>query len=59
MDTVGSTTNFAKQGQELTDKAADKLESGAHYVREAANQAADKASDKLESARGSAGATLD
>ena len=58
MDTVGSGNNFAKQGQDLADKAAEKIQSGICAANDTGNQAADKLSDKIEDTRSSAGSTI-
>jgi ElaB/YqjD/DUF883 family membrane-anchored ribosome-binding protein len=58
MDTTGSSNNFAKQGQNLADKAADKVQSGIHGAKEASNQVADTLSSKVEDARSSTGPAI-
>jgi ElaB/YqjD/DUF883 family membrane-anchored ribosome-binding protein len=58
MDTLGSPNNLAKQGQDLADKAADKIQSGIRNVKDTGSQAADRLSDKVESVRSSAGPVL-
>jgi ElaB/YqjD/DUF883 family membrane-anchored ribosome-binding protein len=59
MDTVSTPGNFAKQAQDLADKAADKVQSGINNAKDRGSQAADRLSDRVESARGSVGRTAD
>jgi ElaB/YqjD/DUF883 family membrane-anchored ribosome-binding protein len=58
MDTTGTSNNFAKQGQNLADKTADKVQSGIHGAKEAGNQVADALSSKVEDARSSTGPAI-
>jgi hypothetical protein len=51
MDTIASPNNLAKQGQELADKAADRIQNGIRTAKDTGGQAADRLSDKVESAR--------
>ena len=58
METFGNAGNVAKHGQELADKAADKIQSGIKTVKDGGLQAADRVSDKLDSVRSSAGPAI-
>lgn len=58
MDTVGSAGNLAKQGQDIADRAADKIQSGIRSAKEIGTLAVDRLSDKVESARSSTGPVL-
>ena len=50
--------NFGKQGQELADKTADKVQSGIRTAQDAAKRGADRLSEGVENARRNAGPTL-
>jgi ElaB/YqjD/DUF883 family membrane-anchored ribosome-binding protein len=58
MDTLGSPNNLAKQGQDLADTAAEKIQSGIRNVKDTGSHAADRLSDKVESVRSSAGPAI-
>ena len=58
MDTTGTSNNFAKQGQNLADKTADKVQSGIHGAKDAGNQVAEVLSSKVEDARSSTGPAI-
>jgi ElaB/YqjD/DUF883 family membrane-anchored ribosome-binding protein len=50
--------NFGKQGQDLADKTADKVQSGIRSAQEVANRGADKLSEGIDSVRRNTGPTL-
>jgi ElaB/YqjD/DUF883 family membrane-anchored ribosome-binding protein len=50
--------NFGKQGQDLADKAADKVQSGIRTAQGIANRGADKLSEGVDSVRRSTGPAL-
>jgi ElaB/YqjD/DUF883 family membrane-anchored ribosome-binding protein len=51
MDLTGTTNDFSKQGQELADKAAHKVQGGIQDAKRAVNHAADKLSGKADQLR--------
>lgn len=53
-----STSGFAKTGQALADKAADKAQSGIRIAQETAKGAGDVVSSKLEDVRSEAGTAV-
>jgi len=46
MDLTGTTNDFAKQGLDLTDKAANKVQDGIQDAKRSVNRAADQLSNK-------------
>jgi ElaB/YqjD/DUF883 family membrane-anchored ribosome-binding protein len=56
MDNVPN--NFGKQGQDLADKTADKVQSGIRSAQDVANRGADKLSEGIDSVRRNTGPTL-
>ena len=56
---MNTTSNdFAKQGQDFADKAADKAQSGICEARQTANKVGDKFSSDVEAARSQAGPSI-
>jgi ElaB/YqjD/DUF883 family membrane-anchored ribosome-binding protein len=53
-----ATSNFGKTAKELTDKAADKIQSGIRSARNNAKDAGSVLSDKVEDVRGEAGPAM-
>jgi ElaB/YqjD/DUF883 family membrane-anchored ribosome-binding protein len=50
--------NFGKQGQDVANKAADKVQSGIRTAQDVANRGADKLSEGIDSVRRNTGPTL-
>ena len=48
MDLTGTTNDFAKQGQDLADKTANKLQGGIQDAKRTVNRAADQLSSKAD-----------
>ncbi len=48
MDLTGTTSDFSNQGQELADKAANKVQGGIQDARRTVNRAADQLSRKAD-----------
>ena len=59
MDNYGKDLDLGNKAQALTDKAADKLQSGIRDAKQGATSAALSASNKLESLRVGAGQAID
>jgi ElaB/YqjD/DUF883 family membrane-anchored ribosome-binding protein len=57
MDNISK--NFGKQGQDLVDKTADKVQNGIRTAQDAANRGADKLSEGVDSVRRNTGRTLE
>ena len=57
MDNVSN--NFGKQGQDLADKTADKVQSGIRTAQGIANRGADKLSEGVDSVRRNTGPALE
>ena len=51
MDLTGTTNDFSKHGQELADKAANKLQGGIQDTKRTVNLAADQLSSKADQLR--------
>jgi ElaB/YqjD/DUF883 family membrane-anchored ribosome-binding protein len=56
MNTTGN--DIAKQGQDLADRAADKVQSGIDNARQTGHAVSDKFSSAVETARSQAGPTI-
>jgi ElaB/YqjD/DUF883 family membrane-anchored ribosome-binding protein len=50
--------NFGKQGQDLADKTADKVQSGIRTAQDVANRGVDKLSEGIDSVRRNTGPAL-
>jgi ElaB/YqjD/DUF883 family membrane-anchored ribosome-binding protein len=48
MDLTGTTNDFSKQGQELADKASNKIQGGIQDAKRTVNRAADQLSRKAD-----------
>jgi ElaB/YqjD/DUF883 family membrane-anchored ribosome-binding protein len=48
MDLTGTTNDFSKQGQELTDKATNKVQGGIQDAKRTVNRTADQLSRKVD-----------
>ena len=54
MDLTGTTNDFAKQGQDLADRAANKIQGGIQEARRTVNRAGDQLSSKTDELRSEA-----
>ena len=60
MNDVGTNTKpLSQQGQDVANKAADKVQSGIQSTQDAANKAMNKASDKVDQLKSDASPMLD